>query len=82
MATFDGVIFLTEEGLREKRPFDDDTGFGLKLGVDVALGAESRWSFNAEVRYLLVLMEAESDSGGRDLDLNPLIGSIGIGFLF
>ena len=46
------------------------------------MGAESRWSFNAGLRYLLILMEAESASGGRDLDLDPLIVSIGIGFRF
>ncbi len=82
MSTFDGVIFLTEEGLREKRPFDDDVGFGLGIGVDIPFGASSRWSFNARIRYLIVIMEAESASGGRDLDLDPLIPSIGIGYRF
>ena len=82
MSTFDGVVFLTEQGLREKRPFDDDVGFGLLVGVDIPLGSESRWTVNATVRYLLVIMEAESASGGRDFDLHPIIPSIGIGYRF
>lgn len=80
MATFDGVTFLTENGLREKRPFDDDVGFGTKLGLDVKLAQESHWFFNAQVCYLLLIMEAETDSGGRDLNLDPLIASIGLGY--
>ena len=82
MSTFDGVVFLTEQGLREKRPFDDDVGAGAKLGVALPFGADTRWSFNAQVRYLVIIMEAESASGGRDLDVDPFIPSLGIGYRF
>ena len=82
MSTFDGVTFLTEAGRREKRPFDDDVGFGLHIGVDLPLGSSKRWTIGARVRYLLVIMEAESASGGRDFELDPIVPSIGIGYRF
>ena len=82
MSTFEGVIFLSEDGLREKRPFDDDVGFGIKAGIEIPLGSARRWNLNAQIRYLVVIMEAESASGGRDLDLDPFIPSIGIGYRF
>lgn len=43
MTNFDDVVFLTEAGRREKLSFDDDFGFGLKLGVDVAFRPGSHW---------------------------------------
>lgn len=82
MSTFDGVTFLTEEGLREKRPFDDDVGFGAQAGVEFPLGSSDRWSLGLRLRYLLVIMEAESDSGGRDYDFDPFVPSLGISYRF
>ncbi len=79
-SNFEDVIFLTEAGRRRTLAFDDDYGLGLKVGVDVPLRQESRWRFTAEARYLLTILESEA--AGGDLDLNPLIPSIGIACRF
>lgn len=80
MSAFDDVIFLTEAGLREKRSFDDDYGFGLALGMDVPFRPGGAWTFSASARYLLTIMEAEAS--GDDLDLDPLIVTAGLGYRF
>ena len=83
MSNFDGVIFFTEQGMRFKRPWDDDIKLGLKAGIVVPFGSDSRWSFNAQIRWLKLVLEAESDlSGGRDVTLDPFIPSLGIGYSF
>jgi len=77
---FDGVTYVFPlAGHREKLSFDDDLGFGVRLGVDVAFGANRRWFASAGARYLSSILEAES---GADIDLNPLILSIGVGHRF
>jgi outer membrane protein W len=78
--TFDDVIFLTEAGRREKLTFDDDYGFGVKLGVDLPIRRDGPWVLSADLRYLVTIMESEI--AGQDLELDPLIVSVGIGYRF
>lgn len=80
MSAYDDVIFLSEAGLREKRSFDDDYGFGLKVGIDVALRPGGAWALSASARYLLTILEAEES--GNDLDLDPLILTAGLTYRF
>jgi outer membrane protein W len=80
MSTFDDVIFLSEAGLREKRSFDDDHGFGLKVGADIAVTPDGAWALSASARYLLTILEAEES--GSDLDLDPLIVTAGVAWRF
>lgn len=75
---FDDVIFLTEAGRSDKLVFDDDVGFGLKLGLDRPLGAAGRWQVSAGLRYLSAILEGEA--AGQDADLDPLILTVGIGY--
>lgn len=77
---FDDIIFLTEVGRRDKLTFDDDTGFGIKVGIDVPFTAESRWYFSASVRYLVAILEGET--AGQDLDFNPFLPALGFGVRF
>jgi hypothetical protein len=78
--TFDDVIFLTEAGRREKLTFDDDYGFGIKLGVDLPVRRDGPWVLSADLRYLVTIMESEV--AGQDLELDPLIVSLGVGYRF
>lgn len=80
MTKLDDLVFLTQDGGREKLTFDDDVGFGLALGVDWPLAAEGRWRLTGRARYLQTILE--SDSGAGDLDLDPLIVSAGIAYDF
>ena len=49
-------------------------------GIDRPLKQKGGWSFTAELRYLLTIMESEGAS--EDLDLDPVIPSIGIAYRF
>ena len=77
---FDDLVFLTEAGRADKLVFDDDVGFGVKLGVDHPLGDSGRWWLTAGVRYLRVILEGEI--AGQDGDLDPVIGTVGVGYRF
>lgn len=76
MIFFDDTIFLTEAGRSDKRVFDDDTGFGLRVGVDVPFTETSRWSFSAELRYFDAILEGEI--AGQEIDFNALIPAVGV----
>lgn len=60
--------------------FDDDLGFGAKLGLDVALDAERRWLAGLVVRYQSSILEGEV--AGRDMDVDPLSLALGVGYRF
>lgn len=70
------VIFLTEIGGRAKRVFDDDIGFGLKVGLEVPLRPQSAWGLTASVRYLDTILESETP--GQDLNLDPVVATVGV----
>lgn len=72
----DDVIFLTEIGGRAKRVFDDDIGFGVKVGLEVPLRPQSGWGLAASVRYLDTILESETP--GQDLDLDPVVATVGV----
>lgn len=74
------VIFLTEIGGRAKRVFDDDIGFGVKVGLEVPLRPRSGWGLAASVRYLDTILESETP--GQDLDLDPVVATVGVRYRF
>jgi len=78
MSKADDLVFNAEIGRRDKLSFDDDVGPGVKAGAAVSLGPSRRWHLVAEVRYLAAILE--SDSGGQDLDYDPLTVAAGIGY--
>lgn len=57
--------------------FDDEFVFGGQLGLDIPFG-ESPWAFHLGALY----MDLGVGEGGVDLDLNPLIGAIGLAYNF
>lgn len=80
MTKLEDLVFLTPDGGRQKMTFDDDVGVGLVLGIEWPLAAESGWRLTGRARYLPTILE--SDSGSRDLDLDPLIVSAGVAYAF
>ena len=60
--------------------FDQDYGLGLKAAMDLPFAPGSRWMFSIEGRYMLTILEAEA--GDLDLDLNPFIVTVGVGYRF
>lgn len=79
-SNYSDVTFLNRAGSRRTLAFDDDYGAGVKIGVDLPFKAEGRWLFNADLRYVATILETEA--GGQDLELDPLVISIGLGYRF
>lgn len=77
---FDDVIFVTEAGGREKRTADDDHGFGVKLGLEWPGARRGRWFAAADLRYMVTILESEI--AGRDIDLDPMTVTVGVGARF
>lgn len=69
---------------------DDAWGLAGELGVDIALGRNSRWLVNAAVWYLDLDSDARIrfpvDGGSRriktEVDVDPWVYSVGIGYRF
>ncbi|MCA0899576.1 OmpW/AlkL family protein [Microbulbifer agarilyticus] len=70
---------------------DDSWGLAGEIGVDVMFGPDSNWLFNAAVWYLDIDTEAKIDFRSRgdtftrittDVDIDPFVYSIGIGYKF
>ncbi len=63
---------------------DDSVGLALQAGVDFALS--ERWFLNADVKYIQIDTTATLNSGGAvnavDIDLDPIVAGIGIGYRF
>ena len=79
--SYDSVKFqlpvLDEE---VKIDFDDQFSYGLNAGIDVPLGADSSWLFTAALKYLVSDLKQSGDP--REIAIDPLIASIGIGYKF
>jgi len=63
---------------------DDSVGLALQAGVDFAIG--ERWFVNADVKYIQIDTTATLNSGGTintvDVNLDPIVAGIGIGYRF
>lgn len=76
----DIVLSHPTTGRRETLRFDDDLGFGVKIGLDHSFGADSRWLASGAVRYQSSILEGEV--AGQDMDVDPLILTVGAGYRF
>lgn len=59
---------------------DDSWGYALEAGVDVDISKS--WFFTANIRYINIETTAKTDLGNVDIDINPTLLSIGVGFSF
>ncbi|WP_226703920.1 OmpW/AlkL family protein [Microbulbifer elongatus] len=78
---------LTRADLR----LDDSWGLAGELGVDIMFGRDTNWLFNAAVWYLDIDTKAKIDFRSRgdtftristDVDIDPWVYSIGLGYKF
>ena len=69
-------VIVTLGGAERKFTFDDDYGFGARVGVDWPV--TNRWTVSGDVRYLKTILE--SDSGASDLSIDPFIVAVGLKF--
>ena len=63
---------------------DDSVGVAFQAGVDFDLN--DRWFLNADIKYIQIDTTATLNSGGTinsvDVDLDPIVAGIGVGFRF
>ncbi|HBK90829.1 MAG TPA: hypothetical protein DDZ68_04060 [Parvularcula sp.] len=63
---------------------ENSVGVAYQVGVDFALS--ERWFLNADVKYIQIDTTATLNSGGTinrvDVDLDPIVAGVGVGFRF
>lgn len=74
--SFDDIDFADGNQVRNV-DFDSETTFGAQLGLGIGFG-ESPVSFQASIKYL----NLDADDDVFDLGLDPLVGTVGLGFKF
>lgn len=77
------TMYLDEEpGALNNIELDDGFGVALQAGVDVPV--DDRWSWNLDVKKLYVDADAKWNNGTiqGDIDLDPWIVGVGIGYRF
>ncbi len=74
------IPFKEKLNLTNDFSIDSSLGWAAQVGVDLALGND--WYANLDFKYLN--LETEMDIAGTkyDLDLNPLVVGIGVGYRF
>ncbi|NNE20091.1 MAG: hypothetical protein HKN10_16595 [Myxococcales bacterium] len=68
----DSGFNVTEPG------FGSELGFGAKLGADWYFGWQSKWALGTAIRYLPIT----AGDDGNEFDVDPLVGTVGLGFRF
>jgi outer membrane protein W len=58
--------------------FGDELGLGAKLGADWYFGWQSKWALATSIRYLPLT----AGDKGNQFDVDPLVGTIGLGYRF
>ncbi len=63
---------------------DDSFGLAVQAGVDIKL--DEKWSLNADIKYVQMDTTATLNTGGMintiDVDINPIIIGVGVGYRF
>lgn len=58
--------------------FGDEFGLGAKLGADWYFGWQSKWALATAIRYLPIT----AGDDANEFDIDPLVGTIGLGYRF
>jgi outer membrane protein len=59
---------------------DDSVGLAVQVGVDVDINKE--WFFNASLRKISIDTTAKTNLGDIEVDIDPTVLSLGVGFRF
>ena len=76
----DVIVSFPALGRTDTLRFDQDYGLGVKGGMDLPFAPGSPWTFTIEGRYMSTILESEA--GDSDLDLNPFVLSLSVGYRF
>lgn len=79
--SYDSIKFRPPNQDEEiKIDLDDQFSYGLNAGIDVSFGSNSPWLFTVAAKYLI--SDLKESGGPREIAIDPIIGSIGIGYRF
>ena len=77
-------FFTDEDGDADKIEYDNSFGFALQAGIDYAVAG--RWSINVDAKKIFLSTDADIRAAGidieADIDVDPWIIGIGIGYRF
>jgi outer membrane protein len=77
-------FYNEKKGALRSISYDDNIGYALQAGIDYAISGP--WSFNIDVKKLWLSTDVKADLGGTalkaDVDLNPWIFGVGLGYRF
>jgi outer membrane protein len=77
-------FYNEKKGALRSISYDDNIGYALQAGIDYAIAGA--WSFNIDVKKLWLSTDVTADLGGTklkaDVDLNPWIFGVGLGYRF
>ena len=76
------LLLQREEGALRSISYDDNIGYALQAGIDYAIAGA--WSFNIDVKKLWLSTDVKVNGGAlkADVDLNPWIFGVGLGYRF
>jgi outer membrane protein len=77
-------FYNEKKGALNSISYDDSIGYALQAGIDYAIAGA--WSFNIDVKKLWLSTDVTANLGGTalkaDVDLNPWIFGVGVGYRF
>ena len=78
------IFYNEKKGALRSISYDDNIGYALQAGIDYAIAGA--WSFNVDVKKLWLNTDVKANLGGTalkaDVDINPWIIGVGLGYRF
>ena len=75
-------FYNEKKGAVNSISYDDNIGYALQAGIDYAIAGA--WSFNIDVKKLWLSTDVKVNGGAlkADVDINPWIFGVGLGYRF
>ena len=75
-------FFNADAGALSNVKYDNSFGPALQAGIDVPIN--DKWFFNADVKKVWINTDAKFNNGGvkADIDINPWLVGVGVGYRF
>ena len=78
------IFYNEKKGALRSISYDDNIGYALQAGIDYAIAGA--WSLNLDVKKLWLNTDVKANLGGTalkaDVDINPWIFGVGVGYRF
>ena len=78
------IFYNEKKGALRSISYDDNIGYALQAGIDYAIAGA--WSLNVDVKKLWLNTDVKANLGGTalkaDVDINPWIFGVGLGYRF